>query len=225
MVLLSVQIVGPDGYLSRDSASVAVQRSEFDPEWVRFSFRAPASFGWRAHLAEAREPGASVAQVWSWRGGAEPEVVGRDASAIETSQPGPGGWTESRQVQDRWAEATRMQAARVGVAAGMMTRRLGEGALPRLAPGHRAPEAWLGGRLRNARARQGSSLQVLLGDNRPGRTDGAARRGRGSGGQRSFHEVSELPNGSIWLRATPPPRWLISPRTEPTRWPARWHRS
>src|ERR1700722_17750291 len=30
-VLLSIQIVGPDGYLSQVSASVSVMRSEFDP--------------------------------------------------------------------------------------------------------------------------------------------------------------------------------------------------
>ncbi len=35
---ISIRVVGEDGYLSNESADIAVSRSEDEPEWVRFTF-------------------------------------------------------------------------------------------------------------------------------------------------------------------------------------------
>ncbi len=207
-VLLSIQIVGPDGYLSQDSASVSVVRSEFDPEWVRFRFFAPAIFRWRAHLAERPEPDAPVVQVRSWRGGAEPEIVERDSSEIETAQPGPGDWKPSSQVQDRWAQFTKIQASRVGASAGMMTRRLGPYGLEKALYPDWPPDTvfqkpgWAAGSgmLSSDRDLLYRFSWVTIAPPELTARLGGPTALTASG---AFHEVSELPNQSTWLRATP----------------------
>jgi hypothetical protein len=178
---LSIRVIGQDGYLSDDGAEIKVARHEEEPGWARFTFQAPPLFMWRA----------------------------RDiTSAVVTTLPGPGGgWAGSAELQGRWAEAVRRLAARVGACAGMITSRGGGPPLEAVTYPDWLPEmvvqppeyvqevAMLGaGRDVLYRYAWVTIIPPEL----------AARLG-GAGGltaSGAFFEVSELPGGPVWLRAT-----------------------
>ncbi len=111
------------------------------------------------------------------------------ASAADT------GWPDSVQVQDQWAASVQRQAAQTNTCAGGMTDDIGPGqtALQRMTL--------------NLSADIADSKQVLRGYTWITILDGqlSARLGGLSRLQSSgaFCDVKELPNGSVWLRATP----------------------
>lgn len=179
---LAISVVGEDGYLSDGGAEIRVARFEEEPGWVRFTFRASAVFTWRA----------------------------RDIfSARVTTLPGPGGgWAGSAELQDRWANAVRRQAARIGACAGMMTPRGGGPGLREVVtypdwppemvvqPPEYVQEVAMLGAGRQVLYRSGWVTVIP--------PEAAARLGGAAGltGSGAFFEVSELPGGSVWLRAT-----------------------
>ncbi|HVB45078.1 MAG TPA: hypothetical protein VNF47_20575 [Streptosporangiaceae bacterium] len=191
-VSISIRPLGGNGYPSDQSAYIQVRRHISEPEWLRFTFRAPASFTWHPRP----RPGATAAEVLSFPpGGGVPVVAGRDAGE---EVPGPGnGWPKSPELQDRWAGFVKRQAARIGACAGLMTERMPAGSDTVLQkPGWPPNTAMLGTR-RDALYRYfwvtiiPPELAVRLGGAEAATASGA------------FCEVSELPDGSLWLRATP----------------------
>jgi len=107
------------------------------------------------------------------------------------------GWPDSYQVQDRWAELVKEQASRIGACAGNMTDDIwggGQTALERAL--HRGIRP-LGDDLREVL--RGYSWITIVAAELGGRLGGANTL-TASG---AFCDVSLLPNGSLWLRATP----------------------
>jgi len=154
---IRIDVFGPDGAVL-GGGEVSVERSEFEPGWVRFGFSASR---------------------------------------------GSTGWPWSPDMQDRWAQLLRDQAARIGACTGFMTDtgKPGEAlSLAFLRPGRDRP-------VENPDASITKSRQVLqdycwitiVPPELAGRPGGATAL-RGSG---AFCDVSELPDGSVWLRATP----------------------
>lgn len=207
---LLIRVVGEDGYLSEDEALIRVTRSEEEPEWVRFIFWAPARFTWRACVAQGPLFGGTVVKVRRWVPGCdEQQVVERDVSALATAIPGPGGgWAGSAELQDKWAAAVRQLASRIGACAGMITThidgpaRLEEVTYPDWPPQTVVqPAEYVQETGMLSTDRQGlyrySWVTIIPG--------GLAVRLGGVAGLEStgaFFEVSELPGGSVWLRAT-----------------------
>lgn len=112
-----------------------------------------------------------------------------------TADAEDGGWPQSEETQHKWAEFVKGQAARIGACAGGMTDDVwpGEFAL-QLATENLRPDV-------------SDSRQVLRGYTwvtiiapelavRLGRAEALRQSG-------AFYEVSPLPNGALWLRATP----------------------
>jgi hypothetical protein len=104
------------------------------------------------------------------------------------------GWPGSLETQDRWAGFVRDQAARAGACAGGMTDDIGLGqfALERCTDNW----AWI----KDSReVLRGYTWVTVVAAELAGRLGGAEAL-RASG---AFCEVSSLPDGSLWLRATP----------------------
>jgi hypothetical protein len=106
------------------------------------------------------------------------------------------GWPDTPELQDRWAAYVRAKAATLGACAGSMTDDIGPGydtALERLIIGARMP-------LSSARdALRGYSWVTVVAAELAGRLGGPDRV-RDTG---AFDEITPLPDGSLWLRATP----------------------
>ncbi len=104
------------------------------------------------------------------------------------------GWPESGQMQDRWAEFVKGQAARTGACAGGMTDDItpGDTAL------ERATGTWTWIR-DSCQVLRGYTWVTVVAAELAGRLGGAEAL-RASG---AFCEVSPLRDGSLWLRATP----------------------
>ena len=105
------------------------------------------------------------------------------------------GWPGSGEIQDRWAEFVKGQASRIGALAGSMTDDIGPGqsALQRAIF---IPEIEVS---RSRDILRGYSWVTIAAAEIAARLGGAEAL-RASG---AFHEVSVLPNDSLWLRATP----------------------
>ena len=181
---LSISVVGEDGYHSDGTAEISVRREEEEPGWVRFTFSAPVQFSRRPRSIE-------------------------DFRHPVPIRPGPGGgWAGSAELQDRWAAAVRGLASRVGAWAGMITAR---GGLPAnleevvypdwlpwnvLQPPQYVQEIAMLGADRDVLYRFSwvtiipPELVARLGDAATLVSSGA------------FLNVTELPGGSVWLRAT-----------------------
>jgi hypothetical protein len=105
------------------------------------------------------------------------------------------GWPQSAQTQDSWAEFVRRQAAEMGACAGSMTDDIG----PSLSALQRAT--------RNGGPCLTASPEVLQGYSWitvvPAELAGKLGEARALTATGAFHEVSTLPNGALWLRATP----------------------
>ncbi len=127
---------------------------------------------------------------------------------IEVVAPGPGGgFHQLSGLQDRWAQVVHAQAARVGASAGLITRRLGPYGFEEVLypdwppdtvlqlPGW-APGSAMIGEARNVLYRYAwvTIIPPELAANLGG-ADGLAAT-------EAFCDVNELPNGSLWLRAT-----------------------
>lgn len=207
---LNIRVIGEDGYLSDGEADIRVTRPEEEPGWARFTFSAPPYFTWQAHEAEYPRPGAAVVKVLRWVPGCdEQQVVERDAGALQTVLPGPGGgWAGSAELQSRWAEVVRRQAERLGACAGMITSR-GGGPPPDetvtypdwtpemvLQPPEYVQEVAMLGAGRDVLYRY--AWVTVIPAEIAARLGGAAGL-TASGG---FFEVSELAGGPVWLRAT-----------------------
>jgi hypothetical protein len=207
---LNIRVVGEDGYLSGTETDIRVTRPDEEPGWVRFTFSAPSSFIWQARTAGFPRPDAAVVQVLRWVPGCdEQQVVERDAGALQTVLPGPGGgWFGSAELQDRWAEAVKGQAERIGACAGMITGRGGgPGPYETVTYPDWPPEMVLQPpEYVQEVAMLGAGLDVLyryawvtiIPPEIAGRLGGPAAL-TDSG---AFLEVSELAGGSVWLRAT-----------------------
>ncbi len=206
---LNIRVIGEDGYLSDGEADIRVRRPEEEPCWVRFKFYAPPAFTWHAHVAGDPRAGGLV-KVLRWVPGCdEQQVVERDAGALETVLPGPGGgWLGSAGLQDRWAEAVKRQAARIGAYAGMITS-AGSGPMfletvtypdwvPEmvLQPPEYVQEMAMLGAGRDVLYRF-AWVTIIPREiaARLGGVPGLAASG-------AFYEASELAGGSAWLRAT-----------------------
>jgi hypothetical protein len=105
------------------------------------------------------------------------------------------GWSGSPETQDRWAEFVKAQAARVGAVAGGMTDDIGPGQSAL----QRATFNLAAGIADTRNALRGYSWIMIIAAGVAARLGGVQAL-RASG---AFHEVSILPNGSLWLRATP----------------------
>jgi hypothetical protein len=105
------------------------------------------------------------------------------------------GWPGSAETQARWAEFVKATAARAGAVAGSMTDDIG--------PGQSAPQRAtfnLAAGIADTRdALRGYSWITIVASGIAAQLGGAQAL-QASG---AFHEVSILPNGSLWLRATP----------------------
>jgi hypothetical protein len=207
---LNIRVVGDDGYLSNDEADIRVAVLEEEPGWARFTFDAPPFFTWHAHLAEYSRPDAAVVKVLRWVPGRdEQQVVEREADALKTVLPGPGGgWLGSAELQDRWAASVKNQAARIGARAGLITSR-GSGPpsdetvtypdwLPEMVvqpPEYIQEVAMLGAGLDVLYRYSWVTIIPAELAARLGNAEGLTASG-------AFFEVSELAGGSVWLRAT-----------------------
>lgn len=107
------------------------------------------------------------------------------APAVDT------GWPESRDMQDRWAEFVKGQAARAGACAGGMAD--DDPFSLEIATGG---WTWIKD---TCQALRGYTWVTVVPANLAARLGGVGAL-RASG---AFCEVSQLPNGSVWLRATP----------------------
>ena len=105
------------------------------------------------------------------------------------------GWPESPQAQDRWAEFVKAEAGRVGAVAGGLTDDIGPGQSAL----QRATFNLAAGIADSRDTLRGYSWVMIIAEAIAARLGGAQVL-RASG---AFHEVSSLPNGSLWLRATP----------------------
>jgi len=108
------------------------------------------------------------------------------------------GWAESRERQEQWAGLLKKYAARVGACAGGISDDLQPGqetsleqAVADAGGPHRAAAGW-------REVQRGYWWVTILPPEISARLGG--RRGLAASG--AFHEVSELPDGSVWLRAT-----------------------
>ncbi len=183
---LCISVIGQNGYLSEDGAVIRVVRYEEEPDWVRFTFWAPALFTWRARMEEGHRFGGTAAV-----------------------QPGPGGgWIGSAELQDRWAAVVRRLAARIGVSAGMITVRGGGPGIDEVVtypdwppenvvqPPEYVQEIAMLGSGQDVLYRY--SWVTVVPTGLVARLGGAADLASSG----AFFEVSELPDGSVWLRAT-----------------------
>jgi hypothetical protein len=107
------------------------------------------------------------------------------------------GWPESRQVQDRLAEFVKGQAARIGACAGSMTDDMESGAQTALEVAMHRGIRPRGDDLREVL--RGYSWVTIVAPALADRLGGAGSLAASG----AFYEVSPLPNGSLWLRATP----------------------
>ena len=198
-VLVSISQLGDDGFRCLEEAHIGVARSTSEPAWVRFTFSAPASFRWRARLAESPVPGSAVVRVLRYPAGSdEPVITEVDASEAEKAWPGPGGgWPASRDLQDRWAGFVRRQAEQIGASAGFMNDDRAPGGDTALQQAIWPPASAYPFRYREIL--YGYSWVTIVPSQLAGRLGGPAAM-RSSG---AFSEVDELPGGAVWLRATP----------------------
>jgi hypothetical protein len=114
------------------------------------------------------------------------------------SAPAAGsGWPESAEVQARWAEFVKGQAARIGACAGSMTDDIDGAVETALERSLRRGTSLPGGAVRQAL--RGYSWVTVVAAGLAERLGGAEAM-VASG---AFCEVSPLPDGSLWLRATP----------------------
>jgi hypothetical protein len=112
------------------------------------------------------------------------------ALAIDT------GWPDSPEIQDGWAEFVKEQAARIGACAGSMTddySSLGETALQRAIGGLTA------GVDQSRALLRGYSWVTIVAAEQAAQLGGA----KALAASGAFCDVTMLPNGAVWLRATP----------------------
>lgn len=105
------------------------------------------------------------------------------------------GWPQSARTQGMWAEFAKRQAARIGATAGSMTDDIGPGLSALQRTTHN------GGPVLTASpdVLHGYSWVTVVGAELAERLGGADVLAATD----AFHEISELPNGALWLRATP----------------------
>lgn len=105
------------------------------------------------------------------------------------------GWAESWSTQDEWAEFVKIQAARINAVAGSMTDDIapGQTALQRATFNRAAKIA------DSPEVLRGYSWITIIAAELAARLGGADALRASS----AFYEVSALPNGSLWPRATP----------------------
>ena len=198
---LSAGLVSADGRL-REEAHVAVRREDED-NWVRFTFSVPAYFTWQEELTEvSRRPFSAAAQVFPGlaEDGLVGEIVGMRVSRTEKVVPGDGkGWAESPELQDRWAEFVKRQAAGIGACAGFMSDDQFPGMDTTL---EQAIVTGPPGGEHDRRRREvlyGYSWVTIVPSELAAWLGGAAELAATG----AFFEVSELPDGTLFLRATP----------------------
>ncbi len=105
------------------------------------------------------------------------------------------GWPQSARTQEAWAEFVKRQAAMIGAAAGSMTDDIGPGLSALQCATHNGGPVLIA----SPDALHGYSWVTVVGAGlarRLGGADALAATG-------AFHEVSKLPDGAVWLRATP----------------------
>jgi hypothetical protein len=136
--------------------------------------------------------------------GGEADVhVARDSSAPAWAEftfgaPAVGtGWPESAPLQDEWAQFVKGQAARIGACAGGMTDDHSGGAETGLERALHRGVRPLGGDLREVL--RGYSWITIVAPELVSRLGGVGALAASG----AFCEVSPLPDGSLWLRATP----------------------
>ena len=112
-----------------------------------------------------------------------------------TAHAADTGWPESAPIQDRWVAFVRGQVAEVNACAGGMTDDIGPGqtALERMTMNLSA------GIADSRRVLRGYTWVTVLAEQLSERLGGEGAL-RASG---AFRDVETLPNGSVWLRATP----------------------
>lgn len=105
------------------------------------------------------------------------------------------GWPQSARMQGVWAEFVKRQGARIGATAGSMTDDIGPGLSALQRTTHN------GGPVLTASpdVLHGYTWVTVVGAELAERLGGAYALTATD----AFHEISELPNGAIWLRATP----------------------
>jgi len=106
------------------------------------------------------------------------------------------GWPGSEPVQDRLAEFVKRQAARLGACAGSMTDDMAPGGQTALERALHRGIRPLGGDLREVL--RGYSWVTIVAPELSVRLGGAGVLAASG----AFCEVTELPNGALWLRAT-----------------------
>jgi hypothetical protein len=194
---LSVALISADGR-TREEAHVVV-RWEDEDDWVHFTFSAPAYFTWREELTEVRRRSFSTVADDLAPDGSVLEIVGMNVTGVEKVVPGGGvGWAESPALQDRWAEFVKQQAGLIGACAGFMSDDQSPGSDTALEQAivTGPPGGEIGRRRRQVLYGYSwvtivpAELAVWLGG-------AAALAATGA-----FFEVSELPGGALWLRAT-----------------------
>jgi hypothetical protein len=171
--------------------------------------------GWRRLLA-ALDKSPALAEIEVHVFGADGKFQGGGKVSIKRSEFEPGwvrfgfsvganvsGWPWSPATQDRWAQLLRDQAARIGASTGFMTDtgEAGQGLSEALRrPGQRSyvenPDASI---TRSRQVLQDYCWATIVPAELVRRLGGATAL-RGSG---AFCDVSELPDGSVWLRVTP----------------------
>jgi hypothetical protein len=154
---IRVDVFGPDGGVL-GGGEVRVERSMFEPGWVRFGFSASR---------------------------------------------GSTGWPWSPDMQDQWARLLREQAERIGACTGFMTDTGEPGgtlSMAFLRPGRGRPVVNPDASITKSRQVLQDYCWITIVPPELAARLGGATALRSSG---AFCEVSELTEGSVWLRATP----------------------
>jgi hypothetical protein len=147
--------------------------------------------------AETPGPDATSKKVARFRPGSDvAQIIEVDASEFEKWLPG-SEWPDSPTLQDRWATFVKDQAARIEACAGYMTddtSPIGDTALEKAIWPRK--NVWP---YRRREVLSGYSWVTILPPELAERLGGAPTLTMGG----AFSEVSDLPDGSVWLRATP----------------------
>ncbi len=105
------------------------------------------------------------------------------------------GWPDSPQLQDQWADFVRREAERVSACAGKMTDDVGGGQTALQRATHN-----MSAKIEDSRSvLRGYSWVTIVAPELAARLGGAEQLAATG----AFYQVSSLPNGGLWLRATP----------------------